>query len=124
MNKNRKNGVCLKMPDSNGETEELNNNKEKEQRPNGTEEMDIKVDHEEIRRALVRHWTGLDRARLHTFHLWLFVYACAQIFLFNYLCHRVSLWSSDGFLQRRFFVLYYFRGWSCDCFSFLSMLTA
>ncbi|KAI6243337.1 Adenylate cyclase type 1 [Aphelenchoides fujianensis] len=48
-----------------------------------------KVDREEIRSVLVRHWTSLDRARLHTFHLWLFVYALAQIFLFHYLCHRV-----------------------------------
>ncbi|KAH7730029.1 ACY-2 protein [Aphelenchoides avenae] len=76
------------MPDANGETEELNNNKEKEQCASETDDLDIKVDHEQIRSALVRHWTGLDRARLHTFHLWLFVYACAQIFLFNYLCHR------------------------------------
>ena len=46
---------------------------------------------EQVRSALLRHWTWLDRARLHTFHLWLFVYALAQIFLFHYLCHRV--WS-------------------------------
>ncbi|KAI6198439.1 Adenylate cyclase type 1 [Aphelenchoides besseyi] len=44
---------------------------------------------EEIREVLARHWTSLDRARLHTFHLWLFVYSLAQIFLFHYLCHRV-----------------------------------
>jgi len=43
---------------------------------------------DEVRAALLRHWTSLDRARLHTFHLWLFVYALAQIFLFHYLCHR------------------------------------
>ena len=26
---------------------------------------------DEVRAALLRHWTSLDRARLHTFHLWL-----------------------------------------------------
>lgn len=51
---------------------------------------DSRVNREEIRSVLVRHWTSLDRARLHTFHLWLFVYSLAQIFLFHYLCHRVS----------------------------------
>ncbi|KAI1728106.1 adenylate and guanylate cyclase catalytic domain-containing protein [Ditylenchus destructor] len=51
----------------------------------------MKIDNEEIRSVLMKHWTSLDRARLHTFHLWLFVYALAQIFLFHYLCHRV--WS-------------------------------
>lgn len=51
----------------------------------------MKIDNEEIRSVLMKHWTSLDRARLHTFHLWLFVYALAQIFLFHYLCHRVHL---------------------------------
>uniref|UniRef100_A0A915M6N7 adenylate cyclase n=1 Tax=Meloidogyne javanica TaxID=6303 RepID=A0A915M6N7_MELJA len=46
---------------------------------------------QQVRSALLRHWTWLDRARLHTFHFWLFVYSLAQIFLFHYLCHRV--WS-------------------------------
>ncbi|KAL3092436.1 hypothetical protein niasHS_007645 [Heterodera schachtii] len=49
------------------------------------------AERDEVRAALMRHWTALDRARLHTFHLWLFVYAVAQLFLFHYLCHRV--WS-------------------------------
>lgn len=54
-------------------------------------ELGIAIDNAEIRSLLLRHWTNLDRARLHTFHLWLFVYSLAQIFLFHYLCHRV--WS-------------------------------
>lgn len=53
------------------------------------QDQELKINNEEIRSVLVRHWTSLDRARLHTFHLWLFVYALAQIFLFHYLCHRV-----------------------------------
>uniref|UniRef100_A0A914H1I7 adenylate cyclase n=1 Tax=Globodera rostochiensis TaxID=31243 RepID=A0A914H1I7_GLORO len=51
----------------------------------------VGAERDEVRAALMRHWTALDRARLHTFHLWLFVYSIAQIFLFHYLCHRV--WS-------------------------------
>nr|CAD2177708.1 unnamed protein product [Meloidogyne enterolobii] len=38
---------------------------------------------QQVRSALLRHWTWLDRARLHTFHFWLFVYSLAQIFYFT-----------------------------------------
>ncbi|CAD5224016.1 unnamed protein product [Bursaphelenchus okinawaensis] len=69
----------------------LNNNRGSRKSHATLEPVDSKVDREEIRSVLVRHWTGLDRARLHTFHLWLLFYALAQIFLFHYLCHRV--WS-------------------------------
>ncbi|KAI6170787.1 Adenylate cyclase type 1 [Aphelenchoides bicaudatus] len=65
---------------------------------------DSRVDREEIRSVLVRHWTSLDRARLHTFHLWLFVYSLAQIFLFHYLCHR--LWSLTYFVVSSLFPAY------------------
>uniref|UniRef100_A0A1I7Y3V1 Transmembrane protein n=1 Tax=Steinernema glaseri TaxID=37863 RepID=A0A1I7Y3V1_9BILA len=40
----------------------------------------------EIRSVLVRHWKSLDRARLHTFHLWLLIYSLAEIFILQYLC--------------------------------------
>ena len=63
---------------SNSNNISLNNNEEKTER-------------EEVRTVLVKHWTSLDRARLHTFHLWLFIYAVAQIFLSHYLCHRFQL---------------------------------
>ncbi|EPB73837.1 adenylate/guanylate cyclase catalytic domain protein [Ancylostoma ceylanicum] len=38
----------------------------------------------EIRSVLVRHWRTLDRARLHTLHLWMLIYAVAQIFIVYY----------------------------------------
>ncbi|WKY08881.1 hypothetical protein Q1695_001787 [Nippostrongylus brasiliensis] len=38
----------------------------------------------EIRSVLVRHWRALDRARLHTLHLWMLIYAMAQIFVIYY----------------------------------------
>ncbi|XGW06281.1 hypothetical protein V3C99_016525 [Haemonchus contortus] len=38
----------------------------------------------EIRSVLVRHWRTLDRARLHTLHLWMLIYAVAQIFIIYY----------------------------------------
>uniref|UniRef100_A0A0N4Z5S0 adenylate cyclase n=1 Tax=Parastrongyloides trichosuri TaxID=131310 RepID=A0A0N4Z5S0_PARTI len=43
-------------------------------------------DHE-IRGVLLRHWTGLDRARLHTFHLWLIMYSLSLIFLTAYFAY-------------------------------------
>ncbi|KAE9413693.1 hypothetical protein Angca_004542, partial [Angiostrongylus cantonensis] len=42
------------------------------------------VTRSEIRSVLVRHWRTLDRARLHTLHLWMFIYAIAQIFIMYY----------------------------------------
>ncbi|PAV57450.1 hypothetical protein WR25_17449 [Diploscapter pachys] len=38
----------------------------------------------EIRSVLLRHWISLDRARLHTIHFWLFLYAIAQLFIEYY----------------------------------------
>ncbi|KJH53606.1 adenylate/guanylate cyclase catalytic domain protein [Dictyocaulus viviparus] len=42
------------------------------------------VTRSEIRSVLVRHWRILDRARLHTLHLWMLIYAVAQIFIIYY----------------------------------------
>lgn len=73
---------------SNSNMISFNNNNNNEDKP----------EREEVRTVLVKHWTSLDRARLHTFHLWLFVYAVAQIFLFHYLCHRLDLGSLPYFI--------------------------
>uniref|UniRef100_A0A0M3I957 DUF202 domain-containing protein n=1 Tax=Ascaris lumbricoides TaxID=6252 RepID=A0A0M3I957_ASCLU len=45
----------------------------------------------EIRSVLVRHWRAIERARLHTFHLWLLLFSITQIAITNYLLPKVKL---------------------------------
>lgn len=98
MTKNRMNGSATNAGSS---PSPQNNNTKSQKRQkslkshSSLEAGDSRVDRDEIRSVLVRHWTSLDRARLHTFHLWLFMYALAQIFLFHYLCHRVRFLHVD-----------------------------
>ncbi|KAF1751291.1 hypothetical protein GCK72_017845 [Caenorhabditis remanei] len=46
--------------------------------------MEMSTTRAEIRSVLVKHWRSLDKARLHTIHLWLLLYAAAQIFIEYY----------------------------------------
>uniref|UniRef100_A0A0K0DYE0 adenylate cyclase n=1 Tax=Strongyloides stercoralis TaxID=6248 RepID=A0A0K0DYE0_STRER len=48
---------------------------------------EYKTKNREVRRVLLRHWTGLDRARLHTFYLWLIMYSLSLIFLTTYFAY-------------------------------------
>lgn len=45
--------------------------------------------YKEIREVLVRHWRVIDRARLHTFHLWLLLFAITQTAVIIYLRSQV-----------------------------------
>ncbi|CAB3399043.1 unnamed protein product [Caenorhabditis bovis] len=51
----------------------------------------------EIRSVLVKHWRSLDKARLHTIHFWIFIYASAQIFIEYYFSevHAVLLLEAE-----------------------------
>ncbi|VDM63044.1 unnamed protein product [Angiostrongylus costaricensis] len=63
------------------------------------------VTRSEIRSVLVRHWRTLDRARLHTLHLWMFIYAIAQIFIMYYFS-EVKKWAPTCFFISITFVGY------------------
>ncbi|KHN76453.1 Adenylate cyclase type 1 [Toxocara canis] len=58
----------------------------------------------EIRSVLVRHWRAIERARLHTFHLWLLLFSITQIAIINYLLPKQ--WSIACFVIALCFVLY------------------
>jgi hypothetical protein len=88
MPKNRQN---RNPSNTNGSGSRSSNRQKSVKSHSSLETEDSRVDKDEIRAVLVRHWTSLDRARLHTFYLWLFVYSISQIFLFHYLCYRVSI---------------------------------
>ncbi|VDK80512.1 unnamed protein product [Anisakis simplex] len=47
----------------------------------------------EIRSVLVKHWRAIERARLHTFHLWLLLFSITQIAVINYLLPKIlQIW--------------------------------
>ncbi|PIC27539.1 hypothetical protein B9Z55_019762 [Caenorhabditis nigoni] len=87
--------------------------------------MEMSTTRAEIRSVLVKHWRSLDKARLHTIHLWLLLYAAAQIFIEYYFSEvysvlmlesdrpqskenheRVKKWSPFCFYASIFFVAY------------------
>ncbi|CAL2045373.1 unnamed protein product [Caenorhabditis brenneri] len=88
--------------------------------------MEMSTTRAEIRSVLVKHWRSLDKARLHTIHLWLLLYAAAQIFIEYYFSEvyavlmleaddrpqskenheRVKKWSPFCFYVSIFFIAY------------------